>query len=264
MEYCQVLEIIGLSSLPLSSRQIEKEWIKKFSSDRNTPNSYIYEVIRKLFKPEFAGQTHPERFLRVTYKETAKEKIRNIQAIEKDDWNRELKVAPITNNPRNWRYYLNLKGFLLYLQLIGEYDRVVTKTVNTIIDKLTSYQEFNFLNYFTIFGNADRVKLLVEIARELRHNLNRYSREYLRFYITKRCHEEISILFAFENDFLIKRLSRFIKNKGIRDDELELRLRKELRRYKINILQQELIPFQLSMLEGSMIDLKRTKQSNLF
>lgn len=44
-----------------------------------------------------------------------------------------------------------------------------------------------------------------------------------------------------------------MKKKHIENNEL----RTELRNYKINILQQ-LIPFQLNMLEELMIDLKRT------
>jgi len=257
IEYFQVLQIIGFSNVPLSSRQIEKKWIKNFSSDRKTPNSYIYEIVKKLHKPEFAGQRDVERFVKVTYKETAQERIKNIQATEKDAYRAEWMIGKIKMNPRNWRYNLNIKGFLLYLNLVDEYELVVAKTVNSIINNLTNYQEFNFLDYFTIFGNTDKVKLLVEIARELKFNLNTYSREYLRFYIMKRYHEEISYWLAIENDFLIKKFSRFIKKKGIENDELI----KELSNYKIKIL-YELIPFEQNVLEDLMIDLKRTKQVN--
>jgi hypothetical protein len=97
------------------------------------------------------------------------------------------------------------------------------------------------------------VKLLVQIARELKFNLNVYSHEYLEYYIMRRCHEEISISLLIEDNFLIKKFSRLMKKKHIENNEL----RTELRNYKINILQQ-LIPFQLNMLEELMIDLKRT------
>jgi len=97
----------------------------------------------------------------------------------------------------------------------------------------------------------------VQIARELKFNLNVYSHEYLEYYIMRRCHEEISISLLIEDNFLIKKFSRLMK-KHIENNEL----RTELRNYKINILQQ-LIPFQLNMLEELMIDLKRTKQSIL-
>lgn len=248
----QILEIIGLSKVPLSSRQIEKEWTRSFSADRNTENSYIYEIIKKLHKP---------RFLKVSYKETAIEKIRNIQPTENDDWDRELKILPITitDNPRNWRYRLNLKGFLLYLKLVDENDQVDTRKINSIITNLSNYEEFDFLNYFAIFGNADKVKLLVEIVRELKSNLNTYSREYLSYYIIKRCYEEISIWLAIQDNILIKKFSRLMKKKEIEDTN---ELLAELRNCKFDIL-DELIPIALSILEFMMIDRIKTKQSIL-
>jgi hypothetical protein len=256
IEYMQVLEIIGLGNIASSSRQIEKQWI----GNRQTTNSYIYEIIKKLHKPETAGQIDAERFLKVSYKETAIEKIRNIEATQKDVYVRELKIALITNNPRNWRYRLNLKGFLLYLRLVGENDKADTRKINSIINNLTNYEEFDFLGYFDVFGNADKVKLLVQIATELNSNLITYSREYLKYYIMKRCYEEISIWLDIQDNFFIKKFSRFMKKRDIEDSD---KLTAELRNFKINII-NELIPIHENMLVDLKIDLKKTKQSNLF
>ena len=250
----QVLEIVGLAEKPLSANEIFQK------SKKNNPSisKYVYEVIKELYRVDHLGKPHPERFLKLSYDENTKQKIKNIEATEKDQWIRPIKIAQITNNPRTWRYSLNLKGFLLYLFTVYKNDKINYKIINSVLKNLCTYPEFDFLQYLDIFGK-EKVDLLIEIAVELQFNLMTYSREYLRYYIIKRCQEEISFWVAIEDNTLTKKFSRLMKKKEIQNLN---ELIKELSNYKIKIL-YELIPIEQNNLEFMMIDLNRTKQRQI-
>lgn len=144
----QVLQIIGSSEEPLSSTEIHNRWIKKFSIYRKIPgtqHSYIYEVIKNLYKP--GHLQHAERYVSITYKDKIAEKItllrnkydlKNLEVNEvrtrtltiDEGFERtkaDLAIPGMANNPRNWKYLLNLKGLLLFLRSARSNSREVVE-----------------------------------------------------------------------------------------------------------------------------------------
>jgi hypothetical protein len=202
--HMEVLKIFGLSPIALSTYEVFKQ--KK--------SKYTYEVIKDLYK---------HGFLTKSYKESVQKEIdflekhigskgivdeydvmaRTFSSFkEEQDIDRAiLRISKLQNDRENWRYSLNFKGPLLYL--IGNQTRKVSYAIiNNMINNLNGGKEFSFLEYFDVFDRNEKIDLLIQIAVELQFNLMTYGREYLRFYIIKRCQEEISIWLAIKDNTL--------------------------------------------------------------
>jgi hypothetical protein len=272
----EVLEIAGLSSEPLSSYQIATLWGEKFSTDRNAePNiKYIYEVIRRLFRP---GETsHPERFLSISYKRKVQEEVfalekkynfwqlkpGEIRSITSADPNYTRvvragsRIDELKTNRRNWRYGLNLKGLLLYLVLADEYGRdkrIIHKVFTNVSNSNIGIIDLHFLQHFNVFEKLYNVKTLVEIltqiAIELKDMISRMTPKFLKNYILTRCYEEITIDISINNNFFLKAM------KQVNEGKLE-----ELHNYKVKVL-HELIPIERERLEEMEEELKVEKVS---
>jgi hypothetical protein len=232
--HTQILEIIGLGKEALSANEIVQRSLKEHPS---TTTKYTYEVIKELYRVDHLGQPHAERFLKISYGESAKGEISNIEATEKDDWIRPARIAQITNNPRNWRYRLNYKGLLLYLIAVHQAHQVNRRTINTMIRNLSSYSDFEFLQYFDVF-EKEKVDLLLEIALELQFQLKTLTPEYLRNYILNRCYDEITIDLSILDNPLFRHLSNLSHIPKFRKTEQETNLILKLRNYKLKILNE--------------------------
>lgn len=148
MPHLQVLEIIGLSPVPLSSTEVSKIWGTDYCAYRRTKKpsvNYVFEIIKDLYNPR-PRLFHPtERFLSISYKESVQQRLSFLEnkfnppagkrketedgyiitvntirteAEAEDDRERskaDSERQAIMNNHRNWRYRLNFKGLLLYL-----------------------------------------------------------------------------------------------------------------------------------------------------
>ncbi len=149
--------------------------------------------------------------VRVIVYKNAKEEMDRTRAI--------LKIGDMMRNIRYYRYSLNFKGFLLYL--LSSYDdyeeiyddkisekRNNIRTVYQVIKILTTREddikdEFEFLRYFNVFdeiyGTKEFVRTLLDIANELRYQLEILTSEYIQYYFMRRCYEEVMIRITFIN-----------------------------------------------------------------
>jgi len=265
-----VLQIIGLSQKPLSSREIENEWLRHSSCRQN---SYIYEVIKDLYKPEYLGQRYQERFLKLFYKENVKNeiellerKIKNLESYEHEEWAPTIKrIDELRLNPQNWRYSLNFKGFLLYLIASYENQKISYRVINIIINNLKDKEEFNFLNYIDIYERNLKINLLIKIALELQFQFKTLTPEYLSYHLKNRLYEEITLDISFKTDPMIDRLLLLgskNKNEELSRQEQEHQAARLLSERKISLL-NDLISYEQKKVEKMMLDKMETEKEIL-
>lgn len=262
-----VLETVGLSPKPMSTTDIER----KCPTGRN---SNVYTIVRDLF-----GQSNQIRFLKISYKDNIHNEISRLEDEfdlhpettvsiiadgEQAEWDSkrteaDFKISDLKNNKSNWRYSLNLKGFLLYLLAVDKNKRAAipyTKINRLIMNiKYKDPQEFSFLKYFDIFdeiqGSPNRkIDLLFEITLELQHQLKEITAKFLREYSIRRCYDEISSWDAINDMNPFKRaMSKRVKKNHLK-----------LKQYKLAILNQ-LIPSEKNLIKNMMQDLDATKRA---
>ena len=268
-----VLRVIGSSPRPLSTYQIFKQVHTK----------YAYEVIKDL---------HKNGFVMISYNEKTKNEIdmldkqmgttsvvdefkirsRTFSSFEEEQQiDRTIgRISSLSNEPKNWRYSLNFKGFLLYL--IGYQNRKVNyKFTNIVIKNLKTSKEFDFLEYLDtfqddVFTTFEKIDLLIEIAIELQFQLKTLTKEYLSYYLKRRLYDEITSDIVVKTNPILNTISMLgskNKHEELKRQEKERKVVRQLVQSKISLL-MDLISKEKFMLESMVIDLEKTKQSNPF
>jgi hypothetical protein len=131
-------------------------------------------------------------------------------------------ISNIETNKRNWRYSLNIRGFILYL--LGEIEsqkqkkgnaekkgRIHNIRITKVLENLSKYytKEFPFLLYYDDFKNEYEqlaelqtvstnfeIKLLKEIAEELQYQVHTASNDFLKYWVTRRFSGGITYYFT--------------------------------------------------------------------
>ena len=203
-------------------------------------------------------------------------------------------IEKIENNPRNWKFTLNLKGLLLYLirtdahnkKIIADEERknyktksrtnrynkidyegtAGYKTIYKIITNLAKKEfcinsAYKVLQHVMIIGQIEGIKALVKFltdtAIELQNQL-KLNASYLEYYILRRCYERIKFWYGIGElrNFWLSGASHFKEFKHLKDFD-NSKERNDLQVAKRNIL-NELIPFHQRMLDYMKDDLENT------
>jgi len=128
---------------------------------------------------------------------------RDIYGYGKMEWNRSNEVVEIENNPRNFRYYLTLRGFLLFLlgsESNGISNSRISKVIKTLTENSYTKKDYPFLWNDHILdelqGRDFKAELLKRIAFETQHMLLREDDNFLRYWVTSQFHTAISRLYG--------------------------------------------------------------------
>ena len=298
----EVLEIIGLSEIPLSSYAVHQTWINKYSPDRNLVKSarherfqhtYIYDIIKDYCKPDDVD--NPENYLRVSYQLPVMNELKQlvdkynslpeeyqsedyfnqVHVIETENQRRklalEIKIDGIhreqkfIKNHRNWRFALTIRGFIQYLLLVYIHDKISKRKINAMVDNLSKLQDYKFLECLKVYSildpsNERKTHLTLNIALELQNQFKILTSKSIKYYMMRRCYDEIASFYAEENRRYIN--YNFLKTsifKGFMDFKFDNLARNNLKMSKIMIL-KELIPMQEQLLNDMITDLKTSNQ----
>ncbi|PWU79748.1 MAG: hypothetical protein DLM72_15800 [Candidatus Nitrosopolaris wilkensis] len=131
-----------------------------------------------------------------------------------DDWPTTVEISRMESDRRNWRYSLNIRGFILYIlgeiELQQEDHKIHNKRIEKVLQNLSEHhlRYFPFLMYYDEFKNAYetlalrgkvqkkfQVELLKNIAQELRFQIHTADDGFLEYWVTKRYSEEITFYF---------------------------------------------------------------------
>ena len=206
--HMEALRIFGLSPIPLSTYEVFKQ--KK--------TKYAYEVIKDLYNNGYLTKSCKESVqyeIDFLEKQIGSKDIAHgyeVRSRTFSGFNEQqkidraiLRISSLENDRENWRYSLNFKGLLLYLN--GHKARKINyKIINDIINKLKKEKEFAFLQYFDVFDKNEKIDLLIEIATELQFLLKTLTQEYLRNYIVNRCYDEIVIALPIDVNAMFNKL----------------------------------------------------------
>jgi hypothetical protein len=105
-------------------------------------------------------------------------------------------ITQIQNDPANFRYSLNLRGFLHYLIHTKQHKKV-DKIIENLLHNKEVIDQFYFLNHtksidLIVGGKKNRIKILQHIAKELESMLDYSSILELRHESTKRYFSKIN------------------------------------------------------------------------
>lgn len=232
----EVLEIMGLSSLPLSSTQVERRY-------PTHQNSYCYTLIKDLAE---------NGFLQISYKQNIETRKRVLL--------------------KNQRYRLNLKGFLLYLFSASRNNRIKPRTINKITEIFLDYNsQFDFFEDLNAFDDLDeKINTLLNVALELQNQLKDITTEYIANYMIRRFYSDIAEQEAWssiQNNPLWKMTSRFIK-KGHKsyfarpsDAQLEIEKDNKVRMLRFWEYKKKILDKLIKVMET---DLERVKKQRQF
>jgi hypothetical protein len=156
----------------------------------------------------------------------------------------QTEITSLETNRGNWRYSLDIRGFIIYLlgeiELQREEHKVHNQRISKLLENLSKHylEDFPFLMYDGEFkkeyetlekdGKVPKnfeIELLKKVAEELRFQVHTASKDFLKYWITRRYSGELTryfiITFMIEWPVNIDKYLHFLSFKKLLEYQLK-------------------------------------------
>jgi hypothetical protein len=205
---------------------------------------------------ELVSFSRPISYLNITLDEKTEQSISQIKKqalatnpeIDPFELDHLPEVLKLSNNRNNWKYSVNIRGLMLYI--LGEKEEENNKKkgniekkgrthnirINNVLSNLSKYytEEFPFLLYYDEFkeeykklaeaGKSEHhfnVKLIKEIADELKYQLDNTDIESLKYWVTNRYSGKITEYSDLSEDVLFMYQYTHISRDQVKDYKIK-------------------------------------------
>jgi hypothetical protein len=254
--YHRVLSIVGRSRDPISKHKIERAFAKESDPNKKSKKAHVYRMIRSLSAEDRRCLV---KFLDIKLKDKCMRRISELEKRDGVDYHQipdlilgdiQTTFFPDQNaqavseiekmcwNTRNWRYLLNLRGFLLFVNgesrstVHGSKDRIRKVMLSPI-----TMDHSPFLMYWQDFEEMDfdAIGVLKSLVTDFGESVifdRSISTENLLLRLTERYYEKVTRHFDFLEEFILIDPS----NREQLKKYSELQISGKLREYRLTML----------------------------